>query len=57
MQIPTDAELARRMEITHGQLTRVLGAQNWPGNRFIAGAIQLFGSERFNDLFHVISDK
>ena len=51
----TDQELARRMNMDQGQVSRVLrGAA--PGARFIAGILDVFGIEFFQDLFAVIPD-
>ena len=52
--LKTDSELARRMQMDPGQVSRVLrGAA--PGERFIAGLLSVFGVDFFADLFEVVT--
>lgn len=55
-QIHTDKELALRIGIDPGQLSRVLTGKSAPGPRFIAGCIDAFGSDCFEDLFLVVAE-
>jgi len=53
--LDTDAALAERMGMTGGQVSRVLRGGT-PGPRFIAGLLDVFGIEFFQDLFAVVPD-
>ena len=52
--LKSDAELARQMEISHANLSRVLNHGRPIGASFIAGLMKVFGSEQFAQLFEVI---
>ena len=52
----TDRELAERLRINAGYLSRVLTGKSKPGPRFIAGAINAFGLDCFEDLFAIVPD-
>lgn len=54
--IEVDKDLAARMRIDGGQLSRVLLGKSAPGPRFIAGLLEVFGTEWFDDLFVVLPD-
>ena len=52
--ITTDRELAERVGMTPGQVSRILrGAE--PGTKFIAGLLTIFGPETFQDFFEVVA--
>jgi hypothetical protein len=55
-KIQTDKEFADCIRIDPGQLSRVLTNKSAPGPRFIAGCIEFFGGDCFEDLFAVIPD-
>lgn len=50
----TDKRLAELIGIDPGQLSRVIQNKSAPGPQFIAGAIEAFGADCFEDLFMVI---
>lgn len=54
--INTDVELARRIGVDPGNLSRVLSGKAAPGPKTIAGLMQTFGTEWFPDLFEVVPD-
>ena len=54
--IKTDAEFAERIGVHPSQVSRVLKGDAAPGTRFIAGVLELFGIECFQDLFAVEPD-
>lgn len=54
--ITTDADLAERIGVNAGQVSRVLKGKSAPGPRFIAGILDVFGIEFFADLFAVEPD-
>lgn len=54
--LTSDAELARQMEISHAQLSRVLNHDRPIGTRFVAGLMKVFGADMFSQLFLVIPD-
>ena len=53
--LDVDQELARRMGMDPGQVSRVLRGAS-PGPKFIAGILDVFGIEFFQDLFAVVPD-
>jgi transcriptional regulator with XRE-family HTH domain len=53
-KINTDADLAHRIGIDPGNLSRVLAGKAAPGPKFIAGLMDAFGTEWFTDLFEVV---
>lgn len=55
--LASDSELATRLGINHSQLHRVIKGKCLPGVRFIAGALTVFGIERFHTIFHVQADE
>ena len=54
--ISTDDALAKRMGVNPATVSRVLRGTAVPGPRFIAGLIDVFGTECFTDLFEVVND-
>lgn len=55
-KIHDDHELARMMGVDYSTLHRVLSGKSSPGIRFIGGAVALFGSTSFAQLFDVVGD-
>lgn len=55
-RIETDAELAKRINVDAGTVSRIITGRNAPGPRFIAGCIEAFGADCFTDLFVVVPD-
>lgn len=49
-------ELARLIDVDHGNLTRILRGETPPGNKFIAGVWSLFGFKSLSELF-VLEDE
>lgn len=54
--ITTDAGFAKLIQVHPAQVSRVLTNRSAPGARFIAGVLNLFGTECFADLFSVEPD-
>lgn len=54
--IKHDAQLAERIQVDAGTVSRVVTGRNAPGPRFIAGCIEAFGADCFTDLFVVVPD-
>lgn len=54
--IKNDRELADRMQLDAGNLSRVLTGRASPGPKFLAGLVVVFGVEWFADLVDVVSD-
>lgn len=54
--IDTDNDLAELAGIHPTQLSRVMSGRSAPGNRFIAGLLEVFGAGAFQDLFAVVPD-
>lgn len=54
--IKHDAQLAERINVDAGTVSRVVTGRSAPGPRFIAGCIEAFGADCFTDLFIVIPD-
>lgn len=54
--IETDKQLAELIGMDAATVSRVLGGKAAPGPKFIAGLIQVFGTEWFADLFVVVPD-
>jgi hypothetical protein len=52
----SDARLAAAIGVNHSMFSRVMSGQQAPSPRFIGGALQLFGTARFNDIFKVVDD-
>lgn len=52
--IETDADLAGRMHIDAGNLSRVLKGTQSPGPKFIASLIAAFPGLELDDLFEVV---
>ena len=52
----TDDQLARAAGIHPTQLSRVMSGRSEPGNKFIAGMLEVFGVDAFPMLFAVVSD-
>jgi hypothetical protein len=52
--IDTDSELAARMRIDAGNLSRVLKGTQAPGPKFIASLIAAFPGLELDDLFEVV---
>lgn len=53
--IDTDAELAARMGIDAGNLSRVLKGTQSPGSKFIASLVAAFPGLELDDLFEVVT--
>ena len=53
--ITTDKDLAARIDMDPGQVSRILGGAAF-GPRFIAGVLDVFGIAFFEDLFEVCPD-
>lgn len=53
-RIESDRAFAERIGIDPGQFSRVLTGKSAPGPQFIAGAIEAFGRDCFDDLFRVV---
>lgn len=54
--IETDDELARLAQMHRTQFSRVLNGRSEPGNKFIAGLLDVFGIGAFQDLFALVGD-
>lgn len=54
--IKHDVDLAERIKVDPGTVSRVVTGRNAPGPRFIAGCIEAFGADCFTDLFVVVPD-
>lgn len=54
--IKTDDALAKRMGVDPATVHRVLRNKSVPGPRFIAGLMDVFGTECFSDLFELVND-
>ena len=54
--IGNDTDLANRMGVSPSQLSRVLAGSHAPGQRFVAGMVQLFGPGSFDQLFEIVPD-
>ncbi len=52
--IEHDHQLATRIKVDATTVSRVLTGKSAPGPKFIAGCIEAFGSDCFNDLFVVV---
>ncbi|WP_433658085.1 helix-turn-helix domain-containing protein [Nocardia sp. CA-128927] len=55
-KIEQDSRLAELMHIDPATISRVLRGKAAPGVRFIAGIVDVFGSEWFDEVFEVISE-
>jgi transcriptional regulator with XRE-family HTH domain len=53
---PTTTALGARIGVHHSQVSRVLSGKSEPGNRFIAGILDVFGVGAFQDLFAIVPD-
>lgn len=53
---PTTTALGALIGVDHSQVSRVLAGTSRPGNRFIAGMVDLFGADKFLDLFEILPD-
>lgn len=51
-KMDSDSDFAKKIGLTPGQVSRVLRGDA-PGPKFIAGVLELFGIEFFQDLFTV----
>lgn len=51
-----DKDFADRIGIDQSTLSRVLTGKAAPGPRFIAGCVEAFGADVFEDLFTVADD-
>lgn len=54
--LDSDRELAKRIGIDKGTLSRVLNGKMDPGPKFIAGIIVAFGHRWFTELIQVVDD-
>lgn len=54
--IATDQDLATRIGVAPSQVSRVLSGASAPGERFIAGLLDVFGKASFADLFDIEPD-
>jgi hypothetical protein len=54
--IKHDVDLAARIKVDPGTVSRVVTGRNAPGPRFIGGCIEAFGADCFTDLFVVVPD-
>jgi transcriptional regulator with XRE-family HTH domain len=52
----TDDQLARAVGVHPTQFSRVLSGRSEPGNKFIAGMLEVFGVAAFPEVFAVVSD-
>lgn len=52
--VKTDRELAERMGIDGGNLSRVLAGKQEPGSRFISALVAAFPGLDLDDLFEVL---
>lgn len=55
--IKTDDDLATRMKVNPATVSRTRGGKCAPGAKFIAGLLDVFGTECFVDLFVVAPDE
>lgn len=53
----SDADLARNLGMSHASVSRILAGRTQPGPAFIAGALHIFGTRAFAELFEVIPRK
>lgn len=52
----TDDQFARAAGVHPTQLSRVMSGRSEPGNKFIAGMLEVFGVASFPQLFAIVSD-
>lgn len=52
----TDEQVARAAGIHPTQYSRVLSGRSEPGNKFIAGVLEVFGVDAFSRIFAIVSD-
>lgn len=55
--INSDDQLARLIGVHPTQFSRVISGRSAPGNKFIAGVLEVFGIGAFQDLFAVVADE
>lgn len=53
--LTTDDQLARAVGVHPTQFSRVLSGRSEPGNKFIAGMLDVFGVDAFSQIFEVVA--